>query len=723
MGDADGNLSFDPTVALAERAPSLEVGHQIGRTRVVSYLGRGGMGEVYEVEHTRLGKHFALKIILPELARERGFVERFEREARLTARLEHPGVIRVDDFGEDEGLCWIRMELAGGAELARLLGPEHAGRARSLSALARAAKGRLSERFVAEIATGTFEGLAFAHGRGVVHRDLKPGNVLLTEGPRGELVPKVSDFGLARVVGEGMLRSLAEYSVSHSVSEGRTRPDATTSAVSLVGTYEYMSPEQRRGEPAGPASDVYAAGLVMYRLLTGRHSPGFKKPSEVAEDLDPFWDEFLAKALEEEPGGRFPDAGEMLSRLKERWAPVGVRPRPRDGSGDVLAEALSARTEARKLQARARVMATRSEPALAKLLDEGETELSRGEAAHEEPEPGRALDHFARAGELFEGALGGAEAVEKCAESEAYTRAAERSAREMRADGFAPSDFDAAARASGEAARARAEGDFDRSDRLYREATRAFELAKETAHDDASARSKALSLRTRALSWKYRDEPALADLLECAGSAAGKIDAALDGRERDEAVRRAEEAGRLYEEALANGEVLREIVELEREAKAVADECMRLGADTHAPEDHAEGWALIGRAATRRAKGEFVGASAALSEALGKLGECRDACANVRARQVSKLVMIVLAVVIALAAGAILVGWLMIGREEQLGRTRPGSRAIRFYAYGIRPPRRHGGTENGHGVEVVSRTFSPWPQVWGTRERTATWVR
>ncbi|MHC4504334.1 MAG: hypothetical protein ACYTFI_13600, partial [Planctomycetota bacterium] len=200
----------------------------------------------------------------------------------------------------------------------------------------------------------------------------------------------------------------------------------------------------------------------------------------------------------------------------------------------------------------------------------------------------------------------------------------------------------------------------------------------------------------------------------------------------DEAVRLAEEAGSLYEEALANGDVLRGIVELEREAKAVADECIRHGADTHAPEDHAEGWSLIGRAASKRAKGEFVGAAAALREALGKLGECRDACANVRDRRVSKHVMIVLAVVIALAAVAILVGWLMTGRN-QLGRTRRGSRVevlarcgprgIRFYVYSIRPPRRHGGTENGHGVEVIPRTFSPWPQVWGRRELTAIWAR
>ncbi|MHC4247776.1 MAG: serine/threonine-protein kinase, partial [Planctomycetota bacterium] len=316
--DAHGSPSFDVTAALKPRPPSLEEGREIGRSRVVGYLGRGGMGEVYEVEHVRLGKRYALKVILPEHAREEGFVERFEREARVTARLEHPNIVRVDDFGEEGGLYWLRMELAGGVDVSALLGPGHEGAASSLAELARAGGGRLPEPVVAELAAGMLEGVAHAHAGGVVHRDLKPANVLLTEGHGGRSAPKVSDFGLARVVGEDMVRSLAALSARMDLSGAVTRADATTSAVSLVGTYEYMSPEQRRGEPVGPASDVYAAGLVVYRLLTGRHSPGFKRPSEVEAGLDRFWDGFLEKALDEDPAARFAGAGAMLAALRAR---------------------------------------------------------------------------------------------------------------------------------------------------------------------------------------------------------------------------------------------------------------------------------------------------------------------------------------------------------------------------------------------------------------------
>ena len=173
------------------------------------------------------------------------------------------------------------------------------------------------------------EALAYAHGKGVVHRDLKPGNILLEKDAGGVLHVKVSDFGLARVIGEEFIRSQAQISVSRSIGEAKTlgaekslgdektlREEEGTSTRALLGTWEYMSPEQRRGEEADARSDVYAVGLMCYRLLTGGEL-GVRLPSQLDKALNPAWDEFVAKALEQKSAARYADGREMLAAFAQ----------------------------------------------------------------------------------------------------------------------------------------------------------------------------------------------------------------------------------------------------------------------------------------------------------------------------------------------------------------------------------------------------------------------
>jgi serine/threonine protein kinase len=368
-GPERGALSRERT--LGDSGPggwALSAGDRLAAYEVLERLGRGGMGEVYLVRHVELGKRYALKLVRPDLAASPGFIERFRREARVTADLEHPNVLHADDSGEDAGRFWFRMEYMEGVEAGAFIDGASAegasGSARSLADLMRAAGGRLNGGFVADTLEQALEGLAFAHSRGVVHRDLKPSNILLTWGDRKDDGPvaKIGDFGLVRIVGEERVRSMAGASMQADLSVEATGDAAAPAAVgaaadaepddlalSLVGTYEYMAPEQKRGEPADARSDVYAMGLVAYRMLTGRQGLSLDLPSEVAKEVDPGWDKFVRKALAEEPRRRFADAGEMLHELREFRGgprPSLTAPRPRRGEeGEATPSRWSSATE------------------------------------------------------------------------------------------------------------------------------------------------------------------------------------------------------------------------------------------------------------------------------------------------------------------------------------------------------------------------------------------
>jgi formylglycine-generating enzyme required for sulfatase activity/tRNA A-37 threonylcarbamoyl transferase component Bud32 len=288
---------------------SLLPGEVIGQYKVIKLLGRGGMGEVHEVEHVELGKRYALKVISDEILDSAGALERFRREAQVMARVEHAHIVRVDDFGQTGGRYWLRMELAGGMAYEG----EH------WVSLAEALKSgvKLSESWVRTILAQILEGLDCAHGRGLIHRDIKPANILLSGGGA-----KIADFGLVKVAGEEWLRSQVEKSVARSMSMGA---EATrllegsgtkgTSTKALLGTYAYMSPEQKRGDELDGRTDLYAVGLMAFQMLTGEETVGMELPSDINPELDPGWDDWVRRSIAVSADRRFGSAREMLTNL------------------------------------------------------------------------------------------------------------------------------------------------------------------------------------------------------------------------------------------------------------------------------------------------------------------------------------------------------------------------------------------------------------------------
>ena len=226
------DVSLELPAELAERSeePDPLVGTELDVYRIDALLGRGGMGRVYLAHHHDLERPCALKILLPELAREDAdYVARFLNEGKHAAALVHPNIITVHNVGQDRGFYFLEMEFVPGRSLRQLIEDEQ----------------RLSPLQATALATRIADGLAEAHRHGIVHRDLKPDNVLMTL----QGVPKLADFGLAKRV----------------VREGESHlPDG------LCGTPQYMAPELFQGAPAGPATDVYALGVSYFLMLTGR---------------------------------------------------------------------------------------------------------------------------------------------------------------------------------------------------------------------------------------------------------------------------------------------------------------------------------------------------------------------------------------------------------------------------------------------------------------------
>src|SRR5215208_6033411 len=205
------------------------VGEKIaGRYEVEELVGHGGMSSVYRARDSLLERHVALKIPHEQYSADEDFVERFKREARSVAQLQHPNIVTVIDRGEEDGRQYIVFEYIDGENLKERVVRE----------------GRLDVREALEIALEVARGLAFAHENGLVHRDVKPQNVLLN----GDGRAKVTDFGIAR---------------SMDVKRGMT----TTGTV--LGTSDYIAPEQAQGQPVDEHTDVYSLGVVLYELLTG----------------------------------------------------------------------------------------------------------------------------------------------------------------------------------------------------------------------------------------------------------------------------------------------------------------------------------------------------------------------------------------------------------------------------------------------------------------------
>ena len=217
------------------------VGQTISHFRILEKLGSGGMGVVYKAEDTRLGRSVALKFLPEELSRDDQSVDRFRREARAASALNHPHICTIHDINEYEGVFFIVMELLEGRTLKYYIG-----------------KKPFNTAWLLDVGTQIADALDAAHAKGIVHRDIKPANVFVTS--HGQV--KVLDFGLAK-----LLRPLASR-----VSIGATTADTatlSTEAGLLVGTVDYMAPEQLEGEPVDPRTDLFALGLVLYEMATG----------------------------------------------------------------------------------------------------------------------------------------------------------------------------------------------------------------------------------------------------------------------------------------------------------------------------------------------------------------------------------------------------------------------------------------------------------------------
>jgi eukaryotic-like serine/threonine-protein kinase len=272
-----------------------------GRYRVLGRLGSGGMADVYRAEDTQLGREVALKLLYRRFAEDDQFVERFRREASAAAGLQHPSIVGIFDRGEWDGTYYIAMELIEGRSLKDLIREQ----------------GPAPPAAATDIALQILRALRFAHKRGVIHRDIKPHNVLIDQEGR----VKVADFGIARAGASDM-----------------------TETGSIMGTAQYLSPEQAHGQPVDARSDLYSIGIVLYELLTGRVpfdaesavtvalkqvSEDPVPPMQLNPEVPPALDAVVMRAMEKDPARRFQDADEFIAALEAaRTDPGAIVPPP-----------------------------------------------------------------------------------------------------------------------------------------------------------------------------------------------------------------------------------------------------------------------------------------------------------------------------------------------------------------------------------------------------------
>lgn len=276
------------------------IGQTLGnRYDIISKLGEGGMAETFEAEDVLLHRRVAVKVLRGELAKDAAFCDRFQREARAAANLSHPHIVAVYDIGQDVNAFYIVMELVRGADLKERIQTE----------------GPLEEREALRLGAQVCQALQCAHDAGIVHRDIKPHNIL------------VSDDGNVKVLDFGIAKAFSSEEASHTQA--------------LVGTAHYMSPEQALGEAVAPRSDLYSLGVVLYEAMTGRvpftgetpvaialkHAQSDPvRPSELRPELSSAAERVILRAMNKEPHRRFSSAREMGQALSDAAEGRAVAP-------------------------------------------------------------------------------------------------------------------------------------------------------------------------------------------------------------------------------------------------------------------------------------------------------------------------------------------------------------------------------------------------------------
>jgi len=270
--------------------------YKLGEYDIIKELGRGGMGVVYLAEHQRLKKKYAIKILPKRFAQESELVQRFHTEARVMAELNHPNIVKVVNMSCEGTTYYLVMDYI----------ESETGSPKNLHDFMRERAGKLPEEEAERIALEILSALEYAHSysskvapKGIIHRDIKPANVLLDE--KGTV--KVTDFGLAKII--------------RGDHPAATRRVTLTAEGVVMGTYDFMSPEQKEGKPADARSDLYAVGVIIYSMLTGKKPEGrFLLPSGIKPKLSKKWDIVVDKCLQNMPENRFQSASEVVKVIK-----------------------------------------------------------------------------------------------------------------------------------------------------------------------------------------------------------------------------------------------------------------------------------------------------------------------------------------------------------------------------------------------------------------------
>jgi serine/threonine protein kinase len=271
-------------------------GYNVGPYRIMEQLGHGGMATVWKAYHPALDRYVAIKVLHPVFKDDEAFLARFRREAKIVAKLDHPNIVPIYDFSAEEGTPYLVMRYIEGQTLKLILSKE-----------------RLSLERVMAIVRPTGKALAYAHAQGVLHRDIKPSNIIQTS--KGEVF--LTDFGLARMMSD---------------------VDTTLSRDMMVGTPQYISPEQARGEELDSCTDIYSVGIVLFEMLTGRvpfdadtpyaiiHDHIFSPlplPSQYRPDMPEGLERAVLKALAKERKDRYQSMEEMMAVLEEAASGAG----------------------------------------------------------------------------------------------------------------------------------------------------------------------------------------------------------------------------------------------------------------------------------------------------------------------------------------------------------------------------------------------------------------